>query len=693
PEYHYEAVNVEAQQNNPNSLLWWMKRLIALRRQHRAFGRGSLTFLHPDNRKVIAFTRELDGERILVVANTSRFVQHAELDLAAHKGLVPVEMFGRVEFPRLDDRPLFITLGPHSFMWFSLEADPQGSGEVRADPGELPTISAPADLRGLASGPAAAELRRVLPRYLRARRWFRSKTRRIKSVSVDEWLPVPLATRQEAALAILAVEYTDGEAERYVLPLTLAPAHAKAQERLARDMPQALIARVRPADAGGGRSRTTAEWLLYDAFYDPAFSAALLDAVAGRRRFNGERGQLTASPTRAFRRLRGREELVGSPGRAEQSNTSVTFGERLILKLFRRLDEGVNPDIEIGQALTEAGFAHVPALAGWLAYRPKKGEPSALGVVQQFVPNQGDAWQYTLDQVTDFYERAAAIEEPAPASPTDIAALIEAAAGEPPELARELLSPYLDAAALLGERTAQLHRALAGAGDDPAFAPEPVNPFYQRSQFQNMRNGAIEALGLLERMLDTLPDDLREQARVALAKRDHLLARLRRLLGEAVEAKRIRVHGDFHAGQVLWTGRDFVIIDFEGEPGRPLSERRHKRVALTDVAGMLRSFHYAAFGTLLSERVGGAIRPEDVPRLEPWAHFWYRWVAGSYLRAYLAAASGADFLPPTIEGTAALLEAASLSKAMYELTYELNNRPDWVAIPLRGLLELIGEAE
>jgi len=702
PEYHFEAVNVEAQQNNPNSLLWWMKRLIALRRQHRAFGRGALTFLHPDNRKVIAFTRDLDGERILVVANTSRFVQHAELDLSAHRGLVPVEMFGRVEFPRLDERPLFITLGPHSFMWFSLEADPQGSGEVRVEPGAMPVLEAAPDLAGLLTGPAAPELRRVLPSYLRARRWFRSKARRIKSVALDDSLAVPLEGGREAALAIFGVEFTDGEAERYVLPLALAPAHGDEQERMAREMPQAIIAHVRPsADANddaapraagrGRRRQPAAEWLLYDAFYDPAFSGALLEAVGARRRFSGRHGQLTASPTKAFRRLRGRDELVGSPGRAEQSNTSVTFGDRLILKLFRRLDEGVNPDIEIGQALTEAGFAHVPALAGWLAYRPRKGEPSAIGVVQQFVPNQGDAWQYTLDQLTAFYERAATIEEPAPASPSDVAALIEAAAAEPPELARELLSPYLDSAALLGERTAQLHRALAGAGDDPAFAPEPINPFYQRSQFQNMRNGAIEALGLLERMLDTLADDLREQARVALASRDHTLARLRRLLSEPVEATRIRVHGDFHAGQVLWTGRDFVIIDFEGEPGRPLSERRHKRVALTDVAGMLRSFHYAAFGTLLSERVGGAIRPEDVPRLEPWAHFWYRWVAAAYLRAYLAAARGAPFLPPTTEGTAALLEAASLAKVLYELGYELNNRPEWVAIPLRGLLEILGE--
>jgi maltose alpha-D-glucosyltransferase/alpha-amylase len=691
PEYHYEAVNVEAQQNNPNSLLWWMKRLIALRKQHRAFGSGALTFLHPENRKVIAFLRELGDERILVVANTSRFVQHAELDLSAHKGLVPVEMFGRVEFPRLDERPMFITLGPHSFIWFSLEADPHGRGaEVRPADQPPPTITAPADLRALLTGAGAAQLTRVLPGYLRARRWFRSKARRIKSVALEDWLAVPMAGDREAALAIFQVEFTDGESERYVLPLALAAAFAEEQERLARDLPQAVIAHLASPAAGDGTEAAPA-WLLYDAFYDPAFSTALLDAVGERRRLGGRRGQLAATPTRAFRRLRGREPLAANPSRAEQSNTSVTFGDRLILKLFRRLEEGINPDIEIGQALTDDGFEHVPALAGWLAYRTPKGEPSALGIVQQYVPNQGDAWQYTLDQVTATYERAVALDATPPSSPADIASLLAASAAEPPALAREMLSPYLESAEMLGERTAQLHRALAGRTDDPAFAPEPINPFYQRGLFQNMRNQANDALGLLAQRLDDLPPELRAQAKAAVRIHSQILNRLRGLLSEPIDASRIRIHGDFHAGQVLWTGRDFVIIDFEGEPGRPLSDRRHKRVALTDVAGMLRSFHYAAFGTLLSERVGGAIRPEDVARLEPWAHFWYRWVAATYLRAYLANSAGASYLPKTLEGTAALLEATSLAKVLYELGYELNNRPDWLAIPLRGLLELLGE--
>ncbi|HUG48657.1 MAG TPA: maltose alpha-D-glucosyltransferase [Candidatus Limnocylindria bacterium] len=687
PEYHYEAVNVEAQQNNPNSLLWWMKRLIALRKGYQAFGRGSLTFLHPENRRVVAFVREYGEERILVVANLSRFVQYAELDLSAYEGLVPVEMFGRVEFPRLEQRPFFVTLGPHNFMWFSLEADPSGQGAEAGTAAEVtPTLTLPADLDGLLLGAGRARLQASVPAYLRGRRWFRSKARRIKSVAVHDVLPLTEG-QLEARLAIFNVDYTEGEAERYVLPLALA--HSEEAERVVRDAPQALVAHVTPEGEEGVR------WLLYDALYDPRAARALLDAIGARRRFNGRGGQVTASPTKAYRGLRGgREELDVSVGRAEQSNTSVTFADRLILKLFRRLEPGINPDLEVGQALTERGFEHTPAVAGWLAYRPRSAEqPAALGVLQAYVPNQGDAWELTLDAVSAYYERAATVQERPEAGSVSIAALLEAAQREAPEQAREMIGSYLDAAWLLGRRTGEMHIALASVREDPAFAPEPVTELSQRSVFQTVRNQAAEAMNLLQRRLEHLDESTAAQARAALQLAPQVQARLRAVMERRVRAARIRVHGDFHAGQVLWTGKDFVIIDFEGEPGRPLSERRHKRTAMTDMAGMLRSFHYAALGTLLNPRVGGAVRPEDVPHLEPWARFWYLWVAASYLRGYREAAQGQPFLPADPGALAALLEVSTLQKVLYELAYELNNRPDWVSIPLRGLLEQMADAQ
>ena len=693
PEYHFEAVNVETQQNNSASLLWWMKRLIALRKQYRAFGRGALSFIHPDNRRIVAFVREFEDERILIVANMSRFVQYADLDLSAYRGLVPVEMFGRVEFPRVDDRPLFLTLGPHAFIWFSLEADPSGRGaQVRPPEERAPTITAPADLDALLTGRGRAQLLELLPGYLRARRWFRSKARRIKAVRVSDQVRVPISGEDgtQARLVVFEVDYTEGEPESYVLPLAIA--RGEEAERITNQTPQAHIAYVAPEGEEG------AVWLLFDATFLPAFSTALVDAIGARRRFAGRRGEVTASPTRAYRRLRGARGAILEPsvGRAEQSNTSVTFGDRLILKLFRRLEPGINPDLEIGITLTEAGFEHTPAVGGWLAYRTPRDEPSALGVLQEFVPNEGDVWEFTLDAVGDYYERAAAhvdaVDEPPPESAgASIAAVLAASEIEPPAMVRQMIGSYLDLARLLGTRTAQLHRALARRADDAAFAPEPISALYQRSVFQTMRNQASSALALLTRRLETLPDETRGQAARVLDLADAIHARVRELTRTKGSAVRIRTHGDYHSGQVLWTGKDVVIIDFEGEPGRPLSERRHKRTALSDVAGMLRSFHYSAYGTLLNPRVGGAVRPEDIPKLEPWAELWYVQVSAAFLRGYLDEARGQSFVPARNEEVIELLETAALQKVLYELAYELNNRPDWVSIPLRGLLELFGQ--
>ncbi len=685
PEYHYEAVNVEAQQANPTSLLWWMKRLIALRKQHRAFGRGSLTFLHPDNRRIVAFVREYDGERILVVANMSRFVQYADLDLSAFAGLVPVEMFGRVEFPRIDDRPLFLTLGPHAFIWFSLEAEPgpQGS-EVRGAADTAVVLTGAPNLEALTRGRARGRLTAILPGYLRQRRWFRSKARRIAAVTLREAIPIPLGvSEREARLCVFDVEYTEGEPEAYVLPLALAT--AEEAEAVLDRAPQAIVARVGPA-------ADDAQWVLYDALYDPAFAAQLLNAIGSRRRFAGARGEVTATPTRAYTRLRGarRAGLAATVGRAEQSNTSINFGDRLILKVFRRLEPGVNPDLEMLSALSERGFQHAPGVGGWMSYRGGREEPAALAILQEFIPNEGDVWEYTLDAVTDYYERAVTAAEPPEAPLTSVADVLAAGAAEPPPAAVEQIGSYLNVARLLGRRTAELHGALASAGEGQAFAPEPFSALYQRSIFQTLRNQASATLSLLGRRVNELAPDNRLRAAAALESAPSLHALLRQLTASRLSGARIRTHGDFHAGQVLWTGRDVVFIDFEGEPGRPLSERRHKRPALSDVAGMLRSFHYAAYGTLLSPRVGGTVRPEDVNRLEPWAAMWYLWVAGAFLGAYLDEAKGQPFLPDSGDELLRLLELSMLQKVLYELTYELNNRPDWVSIPLRGLLELLG---
>ncbi|HSG81474.1 MAG TPA: maltose alpha-D-glucosyltransferase, partial [Gemmatimonadota bacterium] len=678
PEYHYEAVNVEAQQNNPHSLLWWTKRMLGVRKRLRAFSRGSIEFLHPENRKVLAFLREWEGERILVVVNLSRFVQAVELDLARFQGLLPVEVFGQTDFPIIGDAPYFLTLGPHTFYWFTLE--PAREPEMRVTEAGVPQLRATDSWREILHGKAAAPLERALPRYLADRRWFAGKARSVLAAKILETLPLH-RNGQGAVIALVRVEYREDDAETYQLPLSFA-AGQRADE-LVQNQPAAIVARLKvkgPEEEHDG--------VLYDATVDPGFCNDLLDLIAHRRRRNGVTGSLQGMRTRAFRASRGSDDQGLQPNLldTEQSNTSVIYGDRLILKLFRRVYDGANPDLEIGRFLTErTKFGNAPAVAGAVSHEPLRGETRTLAVLQAFVPNEGDAWDYTLDEMERYFERVLAHP------PEELA--LSVPPGQPiahihepvPQLAEDAIGGYLEFARLLGQRTGELHLALASRDDDPAFAPEPINAMYRRSLYQSARTRAEQAMGLLKRRSSQLPKELRQEARNILDMRSSVDARLRAVVDQKVRGARIRCHGDYHLGQVLSTGRDFMIMDFEGEPARPITERRLKRSPLRDVAGMLRSFHYASVSALID----GRLRPSDAAAAEPWSRFWYLWVGVDFLRGYLSAAADGAILPTAEVELAALLDLCLLDKAFYELAYELNNRPDWVGIPLRGIASLM----
>ena len=684
-EYHYEAVNVEAQQSNPHSLLWWTRRLIALRKRHQAFSRGSLTFLQSENHRVLAFLRQTAEETLLVVANLSRFSQPVELDLKELAGRTPVELFGRTRFPRIGGHPYALTLGPHTFYWFALERE-----EASARGVDIPVIPVEDSWEDCFEEPARTLLERALPSVLATRRWFGGKARTIRAVRLAEIIRFddePGFT--DALLALLAVDYAEGEPETYALPLAYA-AGERAAGLLAK-VPQAVVARLAGEEDG----------LLYDALWDPEFAAGLLAAIGRRRRFRGEGGgrELAAYPTDAYREL----AAGHGPGRslepsilgAEQSNTSVIFGDRFVLKLFRRLDTGINPDLEIGRFLTEeAGFLHVPPVAGAIELRREREEPMTLAILQGYVPNQGDAWHYSLDALGRFAERAL-VEHEHEAPPVVRQPLLELAEGEPPAAAFALLGTYLSSAQLLGQRTAELHLALASRPRRPGFEPEPFSLLYQRSLYQSMRAAVGRTFQLLAQRAPGLPEETRREAEQVMAAQERIVERFSALLSAKISVLRIRTHGDYHLGQVLFTGKDFVILDFEGEPARPLSERRLKRSAVRDVAGMLRSFHYAAYAALFEEDKRGVVSAASLPILEGWLQAWERWASAAFLGRYLetARAGGAVFLPAARAELALLLDVFRLEKAVYELAYELNNRPGWVRIPLAGILQILGDGE
>jgi maltose alpha-D-glucosyltransferase/alpha-amylase len=681
PENHFEAVNVEAQQQNLSSILWWTKRLITLRKRYRAFGRGTTEFLFPKNRRVLVFIRRLEDEIILTVANLSRFVQCVELDLAAYKGKVPVELFGQTDFPPIGDLPYFVTLGPHGFYWFKLE-NTRATGAV--EEGQAPVIEIAGAWDQVITGGAKPALEKVLANYVLNRRWFGGKARKIRSTKIVEAIAVPVDSSRAYFVAVEFV-YSEGDPETYLMPLAFTTGERGAE--LAQFHPEAIVAQLKVKAASGA-----GDGVLYDAVFDRQFLDALLEAVSRRRSFRGRSWEIEAVPSKHFRKLRGAaDSLEPSLGKKEQSNTSITYGDRFILKIVRRLQEGVNPDLEISRFLTEkTEFQQTPALAGSLdlEFHKSTSGSATIGILQAWVRNEGDGWNYTLDQLGDYFENCAARSDKFDGEIRPMATLIDNLKQDLPPLAREMIGPYLATASLLGQRTGELHVALASDLQDPDFAPELVTQFYRRSRYQSLRTSTDSALTLLKECLPRLPDEARAAAALLLPMKAAILARFRLAVDRKITAMRIRCHGDYHLGQVLFTGKDFVIIDFEGEPARPLAQRRAKRSALVDVAGMLRSFDYAEKFALRA----GEYREEEQQRMKSWGQYWVYWVSKNFLEAYLKSASGGGFLPATTEELKILLELSTLQKALYELTYELNNRPDWVSTPIRGILEILQTA-
>jgi maltose alpha-D-glucosyltransferase/alpha-amylase len=687
PEYHYEAVNVETNQNNPSSLLWWMKRLIGLRKRFKAFGRGTIEFLHPENRKVLAFVRRYEDERILVIANLSRFVQCAELDLSAYKEMVPVELFGGTRFPLIGELPYFITLGPHTFYWFAIEpqTQPQKAIEIAPLESQLPLLSIAGPWEDILYDKARADLEEILPEYLKLRRWFRGKARAIRRAKIMEVIAVSNSSTG-AYITFVQIDYREGDPEIYLLPL--AGAVGEHADRILKESAHSVIARFRSEenDEGG---------IIYEAVVEKVFCEALLNAIARGRRLRGGKGELVTKPTRMFRPLLNSTDapLEPSISKAEQSNTCVVFKDRFILKLFRCLERGINPDLEIGRFLTERSFQHIPPVAGAIEYREGRSTPMTLGILHGFVFNQGDAWEYTQDVLADYFEHVLARLAEFGEVSLPGKHLLDLVEGDLDTVAEEMIGPYLESARLLGQRTAELHIALASLPDDPDFVPESFSKLYQRSLYQSMRNTARHVFQVLRRELEVLPASLCEEAQKIVDYESDVIERFQSILNRKISAMRIRCHGDYHLGQVLYTGKDFVIFDFEGEPAHPLSERRLKRSPLRDIAGMLRSFHYAAYSALFAQQATGLIREDDLTYVEAWAHFWYLWVCVAFLKAYLPVAARERIVPQERDELQVLLDAYLLEKAVYELGYELNNRRDWVRIPLRGIQQQLGTQE
>lgn len=656
PLYGYQAVNVEAQARDPHSLLNWTRRMLAVRKRSRAFGRGAMRLLYPANRKVLAYLREHEEDLILCVFNLSRAAQAVELDLSAQAGRVPVEMLGGTSFPPIGQLPYLLTLPPYGFLWFVLAREQALPPWHAPSPEPLPdlrTIVLKAEAREMLTEAVRRELEtQVLPEYLPKRRWFAAKGERLLGVRIGALAILP-GTRGTVTMAEVEVSLP-GRTARYALPL----GGVEDLDGISPLPAQLALSRMRQGRRVG---------YLTDAFADDRLPGAVLAALReGTVLPTPEDGEIRFLGTPRLAELALPENPETRRLSAEQSNSSLIYGEGVVLKVIRRINPGIHPEAEMTRHLTLCGYANAPALLGEVVRVAPDGAPHHLMILQAFVRNQGDAWAWTLDWLARAVDEAALTDNPT----------------------EDPFAGHVAFAGALGRRLGELHEVLARPSEDPAFAPEEASADDREAWAAGAMAQLDPAFDLLAARRDA-PEEEAALAASLLERRAALHEAVRRLAQAADGALKTRVHGDFHLGQVLVAQGDAVLVDFEGEPARPLEERRAKGSPLRDVAGLLRSLDYAAAVASANESSATATAAPTERRLALLRQ-WQQEASESFLAAYRAVAAEAPrpWVPPGAE--AALLDLFLLEKAAYEVRYEAANRPAWIGVPLRGLATLAG---
>ena len=655
PVYGYEAVNVEAQSRSLASLLSWTKRLISVRKSSKVFGRGSWSFIRPANRAVLVYVRQYENEVVLCVANLSRSAQAAEIDLAPWRGRVPFELLGRTNFPPIGDVPYIVTLGPYGFFWFLLREPDASTVEVPRTWAEFETLVVTDGWNSLLHGRSKSVLERdVLPAFLASRRWYAERGNP-PTTHIVEAIPIG-AGSPDSGIALLEAK-GKRETANYLLPMTIKWTRFDREQQ----NPNALAA-VR---------RGPREGTLLDATTDASFVALLLENLRAARTVEDEQRRLEFAPTQRFPDKGPITVQDVHAVDTEQSNTTVLVGADYVIKLFRRLERGLNPEIEVGRFLTETvAFAHIPPLLGSVELE-ENGARSAVAVVHGFLQNQGDAWTVTSHYLDRFVEEQRL--------------LTAEAAGHSDEEAA-----YLRRVDQVGRRVAELQLALASRDDIVDFAPEPISANDVRSWAETLLQRAGRAFDDLARRRSELSEGDRQLVDALLSYRAALPGRLRELLPETVDAMKIRHHGDFHLGQMLIVKDDVSIIDFEGEPRRSIEDRRRKAPAARDVAGLIRSIDYSATAAL--ERALKSA-PDEHGKLARALEAWREHAAAAFMAAYRSSLTDTRLWPQPLEDADRLLDFFLLEKAFYEIEYELAHRPDWLRVPLAGTWRILSRSE
>ncbi len=679
PEYHYESVNVETQRRNTSSLFWFTKRMINLRKKFKAFGRGDLRFLNVENPKVLAFTRTYEAETLLIVVNLSKYAQPAEVDLSEFAGYVPVETFSQNSFPAVPDSGAYpFTLAPYDYQWFVLEKTRTEAANLT----ELPALSVNDWAKFMHSRTREALETKVLPAYLARMDWFGGKGQTLHGISISDHSPIQVGAEQ-GYLLLVDITYERGLPETY--QLMVMHVTGEIATKLTENCPQSVLATLKVGtDDGAG--------ILCDGLYTADLQLALLNRLAGNGPYSESDSRISFAGSPELSAYV-QEHNAPKPKlvTAGQAYTAISYDNRYLLKLYRKVDRSINPDSEITRYLTETvPFTCTPAFAGSINLLGGT-EPVTLGMLQVMPEPAADARSFMLERINNYIERILARDKDT----------LNALTGKPKgtlttPVSFEALSTELQEfvggqAALqarqLGKRIGEMHQALATGTNLKEFAPEAFSLHYQRSLFAGLQSLVRESYQVQKRSLKQLPDDLKPDAEELLGRKDDVLTKLKRIYASKLDATKIRIHGNLTFDTILITGKDIVIQDFGGDPTRSYSERRLKRSPLRDVASVIREFYYVAYEGFLNTN---QVQQDEAIGLLPFAGLWAQYMSGFFMKAYLETVQASSFIPHEPEELQLMLETYLLEKAITDLTDELNHRPDRARVPLRMIRSIIG---
>ena len=674
PEYHYETVNVQNQQSNQNSLFWWMKHLINLRKRFKAFSRGTIKFLNVKNPKILAFMREYENEKILIVANLAGSVQYSELDLSEYSDMVPIELFGQTQLPVITKNPYLFTLGAYDFYWLQLQEKPP---EI-----QIAAKKSPAMIRlegtwdNLMYDKNRHNMERILANYIKQCCWFGGKDKTIERMEIIDSFELNYADKLYFSL-LIEIEYTNGYIEKYNLPVGLM--NESEIENFKKETDPIIIAEV--------FSIETEKKMIYDAIYDDNYLIALLDLISHRRGQRGIRGKYIINTVTKIQKYDAAQLFVND---RKYQQVTADFANKYRLKIYRHLENGITPGFELPAFLTKNKFTHIMPLLSSLQYSVYNAENIVLSGVFEYVENQGSGWKFVINYLVKNYEQAGKQVVVLKSLPRINGTFYNLLNKEPPDILNEFFQMSLQYADLLAQRTVDLHQVLGADTDDSAFKPEPFTDFRKYAKYQTVYSLVRETMRVLGNKIAHLPESISSQAKIILDSEEEIIKRFKVIRDKNISGMRTRIHNDYTLWNVLYTGKDFIITNFEGRPSQSLSEKRGKTSPLFDVASMLRSLHYASYISVFNIPQGGF--PLTAQDIEPLQKLWYAWMCSTFVSSYLKYSQNMQYIPKNEDEIEMLLDGYILERAFSELQFELNNRPEWIRVPMEAILEIISTA-